>query len=97
MKGLVHSDRLKWVGERGLLVVAAAGCYGTYVSALTLGLRAFLPLGASLAAAAVTFMALELLFIRQRRRQRSLVCSVCVSEPTAQLPSCSAEELREAA
>lgn len=88
------SKRFEFLGQLGLLVIASVGCFGTYAVALTVGLRAFLPIGAALAVAIGTLGALTLGFFvveqKLRRSQRGV-------QATQQLVSLEPLELRHVA
>jgi hypothetical protein len=61
-------DRLERLGERGLTILGTVGCYGTYLVALTVGLRTFLPITAAFGLSLVTLGALAYCFFLLGRK-----------------------------
>lgn len=59
---------LQKVGEQSLTILAAVGCYGAYVVALTAGLGAFLPTAAAFVVSLVTLGLLAVCFSPLGRR-----------------------------
>jgi hypothetical protein len=89
-----RKDRLVLLGERGLTILCALGCFGTYVIALTVGMRAFLPTAAALGISLLTLGALAFgFFILGRKVERRSG----KSEAAGKVVTISAGKLRQAA
>lgn len=58
-----RKDRFVLLGELGLTILGSVGCYGTYLVALTVGLRTFLPITAAFSVSLVTLGALDYCFL----------------------------------
>ena len=63
---------LELLGERGLTILGTVGCFGTYLVALTVGLRTFLPLAAAFGVSLITLGILAYCFFRLGRKVRTV-------------------------
>jgi hypothetical protein len=61
--GINGKGKLELLGERGLTILGTVGCFGTYLVALTVGLRTFLPITAAFSVSLVTLGALDYCFL----------------------------------
>jgi hypothetical protein len=63
-----RKGQLERLGERGLTILGTVGCFGTYLVALTVGLRTFLPITAAFGLSLVTLGALAYCFFLLGRK-----------------------------
>jgi len=89
-----RKDRFVLLGELGLTILGSVGCYGTYLVALTVGMRAFLPSAAALGISLLMLGALAFGFVVLSRKVERRSGK---GEAAGKVVTISAGELRQAA